>query len=112
MPSLDQFKPFDQLLPDHKLMYMKIANCMMNFIMNNQYYDELKNLNDAIYNAIKPLEGGKKKPVTAKWVSEGRKVKTKSGEMRTLYRNSSTGKLCVKRMSTRDGKRVATYVKF
>jgi hypothetical protein len=52
-----------------------------------------------------------KKKAVAKWVSMRRKVTTKKGDVRTLYRNSSTGELRVKRMSTRGGKRVAAYVK-
>lgn len=50
-------------------------------------------------------------PAVAKWVSQGRKVTTKKGDVRTLYRNSSTGELRVKRITERAGKRVTVYVK-
>ena len=52
-----------------------------------------------------------KAPAAAKWESLRRKVTTRSGEVRTLYRNSSTGEMRVKRMTTRAGKRVVAYIK-
>jgi hypothetical protein len=38
-------------------------------------------------------------------------VTLKDGTARTVYRSATTGELRYKRYSTRDGKRVATYVK-
>ncbi len=48
----------------------------------------------------------------ADWVSAGRKATLKDGSTRTLYMNvSKPGELRIRRMTTRDGKSVATYVK-
>ena len=47
----------------------------------------------------------------ATWVPLGRKVTTKDGERRALYRNSKTGEMRVKRMVTRNGRKVASYRK-
>jgi len=58
----------------------------------------------------KPAKKASKKKPTA-WESLHRKVTTKSGEVRTLYKCSTTGEVRVKRMAMRGGKRVASYVK-
>lgn len=89
-------------------------------------YEAGKAAYDAVALAFRPdlavaaaQVGGKKKnnkkianTKKTNWVSLGRKVRTRSGELRTLYRNASTGEHRVKRFSTRAGKRVATFVTF
>jgi hypothetical protein len=56
--------------------------------------------------------GAKKSTSAAKWVSTGRKVTLKDGSTRSLYKNAAKpGDLRVRRMATRAGKSVATYVK-
>lgn len=59
--------------------------------------------------------GGRRKVAKTKkvatWVSQGRKVATKQGTVRTLYRNTATGEMRVKRIAIRGGRRVAVYVK-
>jgi hypothetical protein len=56
-----------------------------------------------------------KKPASSKWVSTGRKatvVTNRKPTQRTVYRNSSTGELRVRKMVVRpDGTRKVTYVK-
>jgi hypothetical protein len=45
----------------------------------------------------------------AMWVSTGERVTLHDGKVRMLYRNERTGKVCVKKMVLRAGKRVAVY---
>jgi len=54
-----------------------------------------------------------KKPSSTppKWVSTGRQTTLKDGSKRTVYRNSKTGERATKRMTERNGKRTAKYVK-
>jgi hypothetical protein len=66
-------------------------------------------------NAKRRGSGSKRgKPVAVarrpvKWVSTGERVTLHDGKVRTLYRNERTGKVCVKKMVLRAGKRVAVY---
>jgi len=46
-----------------------------------------------------------------KWVSTNRQTTLKEGTKRTVYRNTSTGERATKRMTERNGKRTAKYVK-
>jgi hypothetical protein len=46
-----------------------------------------------------------------KWVSTGRQTALKDGSKRAVYRNSKTGERATKRMTERNGKRTAKYVK-
>ena len=59
-------------------------------------------------------KGGKRtapqKPAP-KWVSTGRTAAVPDGTRRSLYKNAGRpGVLCFRRMATRGGRRVATYV--
>lgn len=60
-----------------------------------------------------------KKPAAATWKRTERKVKVTEGRgksaktvSKTVYKNSKTGEQRVRKMATRKGVRVATYVKF
>ena len=54
-----------------------------------------------------------RRPAAApKWVSTGRKVTLHDGTKRSLYKNAGKpGELRIRRMGTRNGQPVATYVK-
>ena len=60
--------------------------------------------------------GGKKRSASKKakkpsaWTRTARKTTCKNGDRKTLYKNSATGKLAVRKFVTRNGKRVASYV--
>ena len=58
--------------------------------------------------------GGKRRTNTKKslpkWKSTSRKVVTRTGAKKTLYRNAATGDVRVKKFVERNGVRVATYV--
>jgi len=56
----------------------------------------------------KPTVGRKESP---QWVSTGRQTTLKDGIKRTVYRNSKTGERATKRLTERNGKRTAKYVK-
>ncbi len=63
-----------------------------------------------------PLIGGRKTRavtrVTTKWISTGRKITMRDGSTRSLYKNAAKpGEHRIRRMATRAGKSVATYVK-
>lgn len=64
----------------------------------------------------KKREGGKKKESKkTKWITSNRKttIKTENSTVvRTIYQNSKTGELRVRKMVTYKGKRKITYVKF
>ncbi len=48
----------------------------------------------------------------SKWVSSGRSVTLNDGSKRSLYKNAAKpGDLRIKRVATRDGARVASFVK-
>ncbi len=77
------------------------------------YYDPWNNYLTTI---IEHTQGGAKRTrpsrPTPKWVSTGRKVTLKDGSKRSLYKNAGKpGELRIRRMATRAGKSVATYVK-
>jgi hypothetical protein len=46
-----------------------------------------------------------------KWISTGRQTTLKDGIKRTVYLNSHTGERATKRLTERNGKRTAKYVK-
>ncbi len=63
-----------------------------------------------------PQDGGAHRTRPAhpapKWVSTGRKVALKDGSKHSLYQNAAKpGELRIRRMATRAGTSVATYVK-
>ena len=56
--------------------------------------------------------GGRSTMTSPKWTTTGRKVTLKDGSKRALYKNAGKpGELRIRRMSTRAGQTVATYVK-
>ncbi len=56
--------------------------------------------------------GGTSSGRQVEWVSTGRKVTLTDGTVRTLYKNASKpGEQRIRRMTQRDGRSVATYVK-
>ena len=63
--------------------------------------------------ALTAMHGGRRHPKAAqKWTTTGRKVTLKDGSKRTLYKSSSKpGELRIRRMATRAGQTIATYVK-
>jgi hypothetical protein len=68
--------------------------------------------NEELSNITKTsLQGGSMKPVHARWVLTKRKVTSNDGTVRALYKNNSTGEMCVKRMvRSKAGKLSASYV--
>jgi hypothetical protein len=58
------------------------------------------------------MSGGARKKATAAcvWQNSGRTVKVE-GVVKTLWKNSKTGELKIKRITKRNGKAVASYVK-
>ena len=90
--------------------------------LNLTYYDKTAQVveyRDLYYplipNKASQAQGGGKKAKPshhrAKWTSTKRKVVTRSGAKKTLYRCAATGETRVKRMVERNGVRVATYVR-
>ena len=65
-----------------------------------------------VYASVTVPSGGGTTKKAVKWVSTGRKVTLKDGSKRALYKNAGKpGELRIRRMATRAGKTVATYVK-
>ena len=72
--------------------------------------DEEQRIRDAAY--IRVHGGGRGKTTSPKWTSTGRKVTLKDGSKRALYKKADKpGELRIRRMATRAGQTVATYVK-
>jgi hypothetical protein len=70
-----------------------------------------------LYKKNTSMKGGSHKKASKRvaketWVNTHRTVQTKSGAKKTLYRNSTTGELRVRKMTARrDGTRKVSYVK-
>ena len=75
-------------------------------------YFEWRRLKDIVDDKMRGGATKKSTKSTTKWTSTGRKVTLNDGSKRALYKNAGKpGELRIRRMATRAGQTVATYVK-
>jgi hypothetical protein len=100
--------------------YVKISKLL---IIDKHNLMEFNHTNKGVVGTLIPrINGGsrrgtkksqkKSSKAVAKWVSTGERVTLPDGKVRTVYRNERTGKVGVRKMVKRAGKKVAVYKPF